>query len=130
MFTKGNADIFKGLLTFFQQFLLLKNGGWILFVCSLLFGFWYTGREKDKSKEEGRNDAILEIKSMEKTLKNNDDEIFKLNGRVAFYKSKLDSCETSRYDDKASQYKRLENEVNKAYEMALENQQRYKNDLK
>ena len=129
MFTKGNVDIFKGLLTFFQQFLLLKHGGWILFVCSLFFGFWHMGIEKEKPKEEGRNDAISEIKSMEKTLKNNDDEIYKLNGRVAFYKSKLDSCETSRYDDKTNQLKKLEDEVNRAYEMALKQQKRY-NDLK
>ena len=127
MFTKGNADIFKGLLTFFQQFLLLKNGGWILFVCSLLFGFWYTGKEAEKAETKGFKTAKESVKTR---ISSDSIELRTLNFRVAWYKSKLDSCETSRYEDKASQYKRLENEVDKAYEMALKNQQRYKNDLK
>lgn len=126
MFTKEKTDIFKGLLNFIQEFLLKKNGPWILFVLSLVFGFWYTGNETEKARLEGKKDSEIEVASLKNTVKNNDSEIFKLNGRVAFYKTKLDSCEDSRYDDKAIQYKRLEKEVNEAYEMAIRN----KNDLK
>jgi hypothetical protein len=129
MFTKENLNIFKGFATFVREFLLLKHGGWILFVMSLIFGFWYTGEEKEKSLKEGKDSAVIEIASLKSTIESNGKENHILNGRVAFYKSKLDTCEAVRYSEKQERYNDLSREVDKALEIAKRNNKRLNKDL-
>lgn len=129
MFTKENLNIFKGFATFVREFLLLKHGGWILFVMSLVFGFWYTGEEKEKSLKEGKDSTLIEINSLKSTIENNNKEIFTLNGRVAFYQKKLDDCEAQKYTDKKEMYNQLSKDVDEALEIAQRNNKRLKKDL-
>ena len=131
MFTKGNFNLFKGFTTFVQNFLLLKHGGWILFVISLIVGFIYNNSEIEearfKGKKEGEANAADQILNLRTANKNKSEEINELKKNVYFYKKSLDTCETTRYSDKTDQYKKLNQEIDKAYEIAKSTQKKLEN---
>lgn len=85
----------KETMNFVQEFLQKKYGFGILFFVLFVVGIASSITAYKQGKADQAINSAEQIKSLLESGKNDNDEIKTLNGRVAYYKKKNDSCETS-----------------------------------
>lgn len=78
-----------------RDFILKPAAGWA-FTIVMAVALYINGDIKyDRGLKEGKQSAKDEVASLKKSSKNDEEEIYTLKGRVAYYKKQLDTCNNS-----------------------------------
>ena len=117
MFTGEKLKTYTTALKFVREFLLMKHGGWILYVVQLIVGFLYTNNEMEKAEKKGYNSgntvANEERKTLVNTVNNQKSEIFDLNLKNVNLQKTIDTCQNKIYKSK-------QDEIDELYKQAVE----------